>query len=72
VFDTLEAANGDDVEITSLHAAAYPSAVQRIEVRKMQQRLGPIFARIKEKRSALSIVPGDARQTYKMVRAGKK
>jgi len=76
VYDVLAAAPNTDVPIYLLYEAAYRTNVHRIQngtlilglrPRVMQQRLGPVVARINEKiESGGRVEPGALKQTYRL------
>lgn len=75
VYDILAASPDVDVEIYKLYEAAYQTNVHKIqrgqlilgvEPRTMQQRLGPIIARVNQKLEKGRVVPGLIKRTYRL------
>lgn len=60
-----------DAEIEDLFRATYEnkaSVITSYSNRAMQQRLGPIIARINRKLDGQRIVPGRMKRTYRLIR----
>ena len=69
VFDLLDAKPNTDVALVDLYAAAYQNAQADMFPplnRDMQQKMGPLFARINAKLKRGRIEPGQIKQTYRL------
>jgi len=75
VYSELAAPPNTDVPIYKLYEAAFNTNVHQfykgqlilgMQSRKMQQRLGSVFARINEKLERGRVRPGDTKQTYRL------
>ena len=59
----------DDIAISTLYISFYRKQVTRATTtRQMQQQLGPLIARINAKLEATKIVPGNLKQTYRIIK----
>jgi hypothetical protein len=59
-------APGKDVPIVKLFRAAWPDADRTNDNRMMQQKLGPVIARINRRLTKGYIEPGQLKQTYRL------
>lgn len=70
VFDLLDKKPGTDIPMADLYEAAYPDALPQLfpswQNRDMQQKMGPLFARINKKLKRGVIEPGQLKQTYRL------
>lgn len=70
VFDLLDKKPNTDVPLADLFEAAYPNRIPQLfqtwENRDMQQKMGPLFARINRKLKRGKIEPGMMKQTYRL------
>lgn len=58
-----------DVPISRLWVSVYgQNPPSHFTNRNMQQKLAPLFRRVNEKLSASKIVPGELKQTYRIVK----
>jgi len=70
VFRVLDSRHDTDVSITELFLAAFNEAKYgqvTWTTRHMQQKLGPTIARLNKKLKNARIVPGDTKNTYRML-----
>ncbi len=69
VFDLLDAKPNTDVPLQDLYDAAYGTdepTLFGMSNRDMQQKMGPLFARINAKLKRGRIEPGQLKQTYRL------
>lgn len=75
LYDALNSPPDTDVEIYKLYEATYNTSVHAVTQgvvvlgltpRTMQQRLGPVIARVNEKLQTGRVVPGERKQTYRL------
>lgn len=77
IYERLHKSGGGDVSIHVLHDAVYDPID---DVRRMQQRIGPIISRVNEKlknssrksENGKKIQPGVARQTYALAKVKRE
>lgn len=70
VFDVLDARPNTDIPLDSLYEAAYgeiqPELFEAWTNRRVQQKMGPLFARINKKLKRGRIEPGLVKRTYRL------
>lgn len=66
IYIVLKSRANTDVSISELYIIAYGFGAQRGKFRDMQQKLGPIFARINEKLEGQRVEPGELKRTYRL------
>lgn len=71
VYDFLSHKPNDDIPIASIYETVYgpqgPTFMLLTSNRSMQQQLGPLLARINRKLKEQKIVPGNIKQTYRLI-----